>query len=109
MGDEQKADFQRKKAMSPVFWEKFEYFRKFPNIRQSIKFDQMSDLLKRFFMEQIDDKDIKTKQRKWVISFDEITTVYPNVKEIHFLNEYRFSNHVLERLIKQIEKGKENN
>ena len=101
---EKHLDLERKRKVYKVFWDKFNYFRQYPNLRQSIKFDKISDILKRFFMEQIDEKDINTKQKKYVISFEEIITVYPNVKEIHFINQYKFDNHVLQRFIEQIQK-----
>lgn len=75
----------------------------------SVTFDVICDILKRFFMEQSNDIDIKTGKPKWIISFDEILTVYPNLEIIHFLNEYQFNDEVLRKLIGKIEQKKRNN
>merc|ERR550525_2018717 len=83
---------------------KFREILECPNERQCVKFDSISPILKRFFMEYSKKKDIDTGERKWTISFEEILTVYPNVKELHFMNEYRFDDGVLQRLIEQIER-----
>ena len=91
-----------------LLWKKFEQFRG----KQRIKFDVVSNYLQRFFMEEIDqdikeEKDQDAAKIKWTISFDEITTVYPYVQEIHFINNFKFDEHVLKRLIAQIKKDKE--
>jgi len=54
-------------------------------------------------MEQTKDRDINTNEFKWTISFTEITRIFPNVKEIHFVNRYKFDNTALKALIKQIQ------
>eukprot|EP01084_Bolivina_argentea_P078734 142893_1 len=56
----------RKQKIFPVTWNKFEKFRKQPNIRQRVKFDKISNYLKRFFMEESkDEKDVKSGDAKW--------------------------------------------
>ena len=47
----------------------------------------------------------ETFERKWTISFKEIAHVYPNVEELHFINEHRFDDGVLQRLIRQIQRS----
>ena len=85
------------------FWiRRWNQIRECPNERQCVKFDRISDILKRFFMDKTDEVDTETNERKWTISFKEITSIWPNVKELHFMNEYRFDNGVLQRLIDQI-------
>merc|ERR1712062_420598 len=97
-------DLKVSQELQAVWWHKFNEIRECPNERQCVKFDRISDILKRFFMERSNERDIKTGKRKWIISFEEILTVYPNVEELHFMNEYRFDDGVLQRLIKQIER-----
>merc|ERR1719242_779399 len=91
------------KRLTPLFWNKFEYFRFNLNQRQRLKFDTISPILKRFFMEQSKERNIKTNERKWTISFREITTIFPNVKILHFVNQYKFDDVVLKALIEQIQ------
>eukprot|EP01084_Bolivina_argentea_P259485 437832_1 len=89
-----------------VLWKKFNEFRETPNVRQCVKFDQISNHLRRFFMDESDQKSIESGIPRWIPSFDEITTVYPNVKELHFLNEYILTEHVLNNLEKHFENKK---
>ena len=93
----------RWKRLTPIFWNKFDFFRFNLNQRQRLRFDEISPILKRFFMEQTAERDIKTGHRKWTISFREITTIFPNVKELHFVNQYKFDDVVLQALIDQIQ------
>merc|ERR1712228_300513 len=88
-----------------VILNQFDEFRLNPNKWQRIKFDLISVHLKRFFMTESDEKDVKTGDNRWDISFDEITTVYPNIKELHFINNYKFDNIALQRLIRHIQNG----
>eukprot|EP01084_Bolivina_argentea_P287790 493850_1 len=107
MTKEEREDWKKTDTVRALCWKKFEEFRRHPNVKQRVKFDKISDRLKRFFMEQINEKDINTNENKWIVSFEEITNVYPKVKEIQFINEYRFDNNVLENLIKQIDRKEE--
>merc|ERR1712130_198380 len=91
----------RHNRMLSVLWKKFNEFRKQQIV---IKFDNISEILKTFFMEELNEKNIKTNENKWIISFDKIVFVYPNAKELIFLNEYEFDDRVSKRLRKQIEK-----
>ena len=80
-----------------------------------MKIDCISDELKPYFMDQAvcgDDHDDEKKenegsgvklQQRWTISFDKIYFLFPNLRQIHFLNSYRFDDEVLRRLIKCIE------
>ena len=91
-----------------VWVRRWDQIRENPNERQCVKFDRISDILKRFFMDKTDEVDIATNERKWTISFEEITSIWPNVRELHFMNEYRFDDKVLHRLIDQIERKDKN-
>jgi len=106
MTDGQKQDMQEMDNLYKVWWHKFEQIRQTPNERQCVKFDVISNNLKRYFLEQTKELDLKSGKRRWTISFEEILTVYPNVKELHFMNYYRFDDGVLRRLITQIKKRK---
>ena len=89
----------------PIVVDKFNEFRNNPNAKQRIKFDTISSHLKRFFMKREGDNDIETGQPRWVISFDNIVTVYPNAKELHFINEYTLDDRLLLKLINRIKNG----
>merc|ERR1712232_1339017 len=78
-------DVQRYTRLLPILWNKFNKFRENQTV---IRFDIISDILKTFFMEETNEKDIKTKKMKYILSFDEIIRVYPNAKELIFMNEY---------------------
>ena len=45
-----------------------------------------------------------TKSKLWDVSFEKIIKIFPNIKEIHFVNDYKFDNEALQKLINQIEK-----
>ena len=94
--------------LEDVWVRRWDQIRECPNERQCVKFDRISDILRRFFMEKTDEVDTETNERKWTISFEEITSIWPNVKELHFMNEYRFDDEVLQRLIHQIERKDKN-
>ena len=109
LSDDQQRDIKEAFTLRTVWWQQFNKIRECPNKRQCVKFDQISDNLKRFFMERTDELDVETNEKRWTISFEEILTVYPNVEELHFINEYRFDNGVLLRLIRQIQRSHEAN
>ena len=96
---------ERMKKMAQVFWWKFHDFLETPNRRQCIKFDEVSKNLRPYFMEQSEEMDINTKEKKWIPSLDEIISVFPNVREIQFLNKYKFDDVFLQMLIKQIKRS----
>eukprot|EP01083_Nonionella_stella_P070990 190333_1 len=89
---------ERGRKIFKILWEKFDEFRKEPNMEQIIKIDTISDGLKPFFL----DKHRLEQRILWDISFDKILTLFPNAQEIHFLNQYTFNNEALRRLIRQI-------
>ena len=74
-----------------MHWLKFEEFRKCPNQRQRVRFDVICDELKPFFMDNDGDG-------VWALSFERILRVYPNLKEAHFVNEYKVNDNVLSQL-----------
>merc|ERR1712154_190524 len=53
-----------------------------------------------------DDVDEKENEKEWIVSFEKLSFLFPNLKQIHFLNSYRFDDEVLKRLIKWIKCGK---
>merc|ERR1712087_1071914 len=68
----------------------------------SVTFDAISEKLNPFFMARISELDIDTGNPKWRISFAEIATVYPNAKELRFLNRYKLDEYVLRRLVNHL-------
>ena len=101
-------DWNRKMKILPVLTQKFNEFRlnSKSNKRQRVKFDVISSHLKRFFMEQSKkENDILTGKRRWDISFEQISTVYPTAKELHFVNNFSLNDVVLRGLIDHINDG----
>ena len=37
--------------------------------------------------------------KQWIVSFEKLSAIFPNLKQIHFINLYRFDNETLQRLI----------
>eukprot|EP01083_Nonionella_stella_P146257 459785_1 len=97
--DQDAKDFARIKRIIQILWNKFQAFALEPNEGQRIKFDTISQRLKRFFMAKISDKD-----SEWRVSFKEIMKVFKNAKEIRFMNEYHLDQVVKDRLEKQLKK-----
>eukprot|EP01083_Nonionella_stella_P299389 1016623_1 len=95
-------DEWKMKRIMVMLWNKFEYFCQNPTYKQHVRFDSISKGLKPFFMDETERKCIDTGEALWAISFDKITAVYPNIKEIHFMNEYKLDDAVLRKLIEQI-------
>eukprot|EP01084_Bolivina_argentea_P073037 132570_1 len=114
--EKQIQDLEKNRKVLPVVIKKFEEFQATPNNSQRIKFDKISDHLKRFFMtlgneEKNDetqndvDYDVNTGKPKWTISFERIIEVYPKARQIIFINEYELTEKVLNSLLNQIKKG----
>merc|ERR1712228_117043 len=101
-----KDEFRQKKVLK-ILWNKFNQFRELPNMKQIIKIDIVSDRLKPYFFDELENVNIKTKKKRFAVSFEKITNLFENVREIHFINEYKFDNVIMRKLIKQIKK-KEN-
>merc|ERR1712228_873479 len=64
-------------------------FRELPNMKQIIKIDIVSDRLKPYFFDELENVNIKTKKKRFAVSFEKITNLFDNVREIHFINEYK--------------------
>ena len=103
--EKKKKDWKKKMKVMELLWSKFNDFRLKPNKRQRIKFDRISNHLRRFFMTESKEEKIETGKKRWNVSFEEISTVYPKAKELHFINEYKFNEEVLDSLIEHIENG----
>ena len=97
----------RRRKILTILWRKFNEFRQEPNLPQIIKIDKISNGLKPYFLDESQDKDINdTKLKKWDVSFEKIVGIFPNIKEIHFVNDYKFDPVALKKLVKQIENKK---
>lgn len=60
-------------------------------------------------MDPLDESNNKAEPKEHVIiSFDKICTIFPNVKEPHFLNSYEFNTATIKKFKKFIEHCKEN-
>ena len=107
----------RKNDIFYILIKKFKEFCEFPNQRQIVKIDCVSEDLKQYFL----DKDTKaavpstvststngTDEKRddeqgvvqWNVSFKKLSFLFPNLKQVHFLNLYRFDNMALDRLVK---------
>merc|ERR1711879_104231 len=53
-------------------------------------------------MKQNEESIIPAKKR-WIVSFEKLYFLFPNLKQIHFLNFYSLNDTVLERLISRID------
>eukprot|EP01083_Nonionella_stella_P001119 3241_1 len=78
-----------------ILWTKFSLFR---YEKQVIKIDCVSDGLKPFFFDKLSEKDVFAHD-KYAVSFKKILQVFPNAKEIRFINNYRFDDDILQKLL----------
>merc|ERR1712228_803973 len=81
-----------------ICWNKFNLFREQPNLKQIIKIDMISDGLKEFFLDKEHEKDIHDNY-KYAVSFEKLLKVFPNVEEVHYINNYKFDNDALQKLL----------
>ena len=102
---------ERWKKVMRILWDKFTEYQQKPNAKQVVKLDRISDKLKEFFLEKVVDKkgiamvDINGKER-YNVDFNKILTMFPNVQEIHYLNQYKFDGKALEKLLKVLDSNK---
>jgi len=96
MGDKEK---ERKNHLFYILIKKFQHFCAFPNLRQIVKIDCISEGLRPYFLDSIGRPYI---DQQWIVSFDKVLFLYPNLKQIHFLNLYKFDDEALRRLIAAI-------
>ena len=99
-------EYRRRKILQ-ISWNKFNQFRLHPNMKQIIKIDTISDRLKPYFLDPLDENDIITGKQRYAVSFEKIINIFENVQEIHFINDYKFDNSIMDKLIRVILK-KEN-
>merc|ERR1711972_221751 len=67
--------------------------------------DCISDHLAPYLLDVEDEQKCDEQQdeeKQWIVSFEKISFLFPNLKQIHFLNLYRFDNIALERLVEWI-------
>merc|ERR1711933_527692 len=100
-------DDGRRRKILKILWQKFNLFRLEPNLKQIIKIDRVSDKLKAYFFDDLDIVNIKTNKKRYAVSFEKIINIFENVQEIHFINEYKFDDDIMHKLVNQIKK-KEN-
>jgi len=86
---------ERKNHIFYILIKKFHDFCVSPNRRQIVKIDCISEGLKPYFLDE---------DEKWIVSFDKVLFLYPNLKQIHFLNLYKFDNAALEKLIAAVQR-----
>jgi len=98
MGDKEK---ERSNHLFYILIKKFQHFCAFPNRRQIVKIDCISEGLRPYFLDSIGRPHI---DQQWIVSFDKVLFLYPNLKQIHFLNLYKFDNAALEKLIAAVQR-----
>ena len=86
----------RKNRIFYILVKKFQQFCEFPNQRQILKIDCVADELKPYFMDRADGG------TQDMVSFEKLAFLFPNIRQIHFMNFYRFDDEALQRLIQQI-------
>merc|ERR1712154_372085 len=106
MSDEERI---RKNGIFYILIKKFQQFCEFPNKRQIVKIDCVSDKLKPYFLDKADtefDDEKETAnddQIQWNVSWKKLSFLFLNLKQVHFLNSYRFDNVALDRLVEWVE------
>lgn len=106
MSDEERI---RKNGIFYILIKKFQQFCEFPNKRQIVKIDCVSDKLKPYFLDKADtefDDEKETaddEQIQWNVSWKKLSFLFLNLKQVHFLNSYRFDNVALDRLVEWVE------
>merc|ERR1711920_1181890 len=60
--------------------------------RQILKLDCISENLKPYFMN-------RNNGDAWTVSFEKISRLFPKLKQIPFMNSYRFDDETLKRLV----------
>ena len=115
MSDEERI---RKNDIFYILIKKFKEFCEFPNQRQIVKIDCISEELKQYFFdkdtkaavptttstdEKRDDEQgadaVQKGDVQWNVSFKKLSFLFPNLKQVHFLNLYRFDNMALDQLV----------
>ena len=102
------------KTVMSILWGKFNEYRRTPNLKQVIKIDQISEKLKHFLLEEVRDKngnpelDVYDKPRHNV-DFEKILKIFPNCREIHYFNQYKFDGQALQKLVETLLMAKHNN
>jgi len=101
-------DKERKNHIFYILIKKFQHFCLYPNNRQIVKIDRIAPKLKSYFLDKVAQDahvlDANVPDEKWIVSFDKLLVLFPNLKQIHFLNSYRLDDVVLNRLITRIER-----
>merc|ERR1712083_1292020 len=72
--------------------------------RQILKLDCISEELKPYFLDRVSSDDEHKEyedlcDNQWTVSFEKLSFLFPNLKQIHFMNSYRLDNETLQRLI----------
>ena len=98
-GEEMRGDTDDQRRLNALLrllnW-KFDNFRRFPNRRQILRIGAMSEGLRPYFMDfaRVD----ILKRRQFRVSLAKILQIYPNLREVHFENEYRFDDAALQEM-----------
>jgi len=108
--------FTRQNGIFYILIKKFQQFCEFPNRRQILKIDRVSEELRPYFFdkisnedmdkdgdEKVDDTENGGNTERWSLSFEKLSFLFPNLRQIHFWNLYRFDDMVLEQLISWIQ------
>merc|ERR1712130_745833 len=88
-------ELKRKNGIFYILIKQFQSFCESPNRRQIMRIDTISPKLKPYFLDEDDKKEESGDDGQWIVSFDKLSFSFPNLKQIHFLNFYRFDNEIL--------------
>ena len=96
-------DKHKSNKILSVLRDNFENFRRYANQRRAVKIGEISENLKPYFMDYAG-TDIHNIER-YVVSFQKITKIFDNAREIDFINRYIFDNVVLASLVQYLFKN----
>ena len=102
------------KTVMNILWRKFNDYRYNPNLKQVIKIDQISPKLKQFFLEEVKDKNGEPEldvngEPRYIVDFGKIVKIFPNCREIHYFNQYKFDGQALQKLTETLYMAKRHN
>merc|ERR1712187_469371 len=76
-GQPKNVDDGRRRKILKMLWEKFNESRTYPNMKQIIKIDIISDGLKPYLLDE-KGYNIKANKKRYAVSFDKIVNIYEN-------------------------------
>merc|ERR1712126_534782 len=100
------------KVVMGILWRKFNDFRMAPNVKQVVKIDRGGERLKEFFLrKQLNANGGEMTDLEgnplYDVDFKKILRVFPKVREIYYLNQYKFDDKALDQLVDILKRKKD--